>query len=222
MTTAADIITAVSYRIFPDTDQSITTTSEPNSTECIQWINEVCEELLTVCIENVSEIGRTTASITLADGDDDYTDLASLIFSPVILRDQDGEQFSGWIEKTNVRNPLKLTTEAALIDYDPELESEPVEFYLDGSNNLIFLPTPDATYTAKIPYYPYHTALTLTTDTVPFKRVFDNVIIESVTMRVQNREEYDLSFELKWFSYIRGQAQKIIAMRKNETVGFVN
>jgi hypothetical protein len=222
MTTVANILTAVSYSIFPDKDQSITTTSEPSQTECIQWQNEVCEELLTVCIETKTEIGRTTASITLADGDDDYTDLASLIFSPVVMYDQDGEQFSGWIEKTNVRNPLTLTTQAAVIDYDPALESEPVEFYLDGSNNLIFLPTPDATYTAKIPYYPYHTTLTATTDTVPFKQIFNNVIIESVTMRAQNREEYDLSFELKWFSYIRGQGRKIIFMRKNETVRFVN
>jgi hypothetical protein len=86
---------------------------------------------------------------------------------------------------------------------------------------VIFRPTPDDEYTAEIPYYPYHTTLTLTTATVPFLKVFDHVITESVTMRAQNRDEYDLSFELKWFSYIRKQARKIIAMRKNETVRFV-
>jgi hypothetical protein len=222
MTTVANILTAVSYRIFPDTSQSITTTSEPSSTECIQWINEVCAELLTVCIETKTEIGRAMGTVTLSDGDSDYPEYQNLIFSPTVMYDQDGEQFSGWIEKTNVRNPLTLTTESAVINYDPALESEPVEFYLDGSNNLIFLPTPDDTYTAKIPYYPYHTTLTATTETVPFKQIFDNVIIESVTMRAQNRDEYDLSFELKWFSYIRGQARKIISMRKNETVRFMH
>jgi len=222
MTTVANILTAVGYRLFPDSDQTITTTSEPNSTECTQWINEVCEELLTVCVERGSEVGRDTAEITLADGDDDYTDLADLILAPVVMYGLYGERFSGWIEKTNVRNPLKLTTQAAAIMYDPALESEPVEFYLNGSNTLIFLPTPDDEYTAMIPYYPYHTTLTATTDTLPFKKIFDNVMIESVTMRAQNREEYDLAFELKWFSYIRGQARKIISMRKNETVGFVN
>jgi hypothetical protein len=36
-------------------------------------------------------------------------------------------------------------------------------------------------------------------------------------MRSQNREEYELGFELKWFQYIRGQARKIIMMRKNPT-----
>ena len=218
MTTVANILTAVGYRI----NETISASSDPTQTECIQWINEVCEELLTVCIETGSEIGRTTASISLVDGTSSYADLASLLFAPTSLRGTDGCEYSGYIQKTNVRNPLILTTEAALIDYDPSLESEPCEFYIDGSNNLIFLPTPDDSYTAKIPYYPYHTALTATTDTIPFKRIYDNVIIESVVMRAQNRDEYDLTFELKWFSYIRSQAKKIIYLRKNPNVKIVN
>jgi hypothetical protein len=220
-TTVADILTQVGYRVFSD-GTAISTTTEPSQAECIKWMNEVCEELLTICVEMGSEVGRTTASITLADGDDDYTDLASLLFAPVIMWDDNGEQFSGWIEKTNVRNPLRLVTEAASVDYDPALESEPTEFYIDGLNTLYFLPTPDATYTAKIPYYPYHTALSATTDTIPFLRIFDSVIVESVTMRAQNRDEYDLSFELKWFSYIRKQARKMLSMRQNATVKFIN
>lgn len=222
MTTVANILTAVGYRLLNDGSGSISSTSEPNQTECIQWINEVCEELLTICVETGSEIGRTTGTITLADGDSSYDDLATTLFTPTVMRASDGSQYSGFILKTNSRNPLTLTTEAALIDYDPALESEPQEFYIDGSNNVIFLPTPDTTYTAKIPYYAYHTTLTATTDTIPFKKVFDNVIIESVTMRAQNRDEYDLTFELKWYSYIRGQAKKIIYMRKNAVVSFRN
>ncbi len=221
-TTVANMLTWVGYRIFTDGSTTISSSSEPSQAECIQWLNEVCEELLTVCIERGSEIGRSTASITLADGDKDYTDLASTLLTPYEMIDSDGQRFCGWIEKTNVRNPLKLGTEADSVNYDPAAESEPGMFYIDGSNTLIFLNTPDDTYTAKIPYYAVHTILTVTTDTVPFVRVFDNVIIEAVTMRSQNREEYDLSFELKWFGYIRKQARKIIAMRKGETVKIVN
>jgi len=221
MTTVANILTWVGYRIFPD-GTAISSSTEPSQTECIQWINEACEELLTVCVENATEIARTTASITLADGTASYSDLASLLLAPVIMQDKNGDTFSGWIEKTNTRNPIKLTTEAGSIDYNPSTESEPDEFYIDGSNNLIFLPTPDDTYTAKIPYYAYHTTLTLTTDTVPYKQIFDSVIVESVAMRAQNRDEYDLSFELKWFSYIRKQARKMLAIRKNPTVTIVN
>jgi hypothetical protein len=216
-TTVANILTAVGYRVFLD-GTAISATTEPSQAECIQWMNETCEELLTVCVEMGTEIGRTTASITLADGDKDYTDLAALLFAPTFLHDSDGETFSGWIEKTNVRNPLKLTTEAASIDFDPALESEPTEFYISADNTLYFLPTPDATYTAKIPYYAYNTVLTLTTSVIPFLKVFDHVITESVAMRAQNRAEYDLSFELKWFSYIRTQGRKILSMRKNPNV----
>lgn len=217
-TTVANILTAVGYRLFPDTTTSIGNTSEPTSTECIQWMNEIGEELLTICVEMGSEIGRTTASITLADGDADYTDLAALLLAPVIMRDKDGKQFSGWIEKTNSRNPLALVTEAEKLEFDPALESEPDSFYIDGANTIYPLPVPDATYTAMIPYYPYHTILTATTDTVPYIRVFDNVYIEALAMRQFARNEYDLGYEFKWFNYIRSQARKILSMRKNPTV----
>ena len=217
-TTVANILTAVGYRL----NTTINTTSEPSQSECIQWINEVCEELLTVCVTTGSEIGRTSATITTVDGTSSYTDLAALLFSPVMMTGMDGMQYSGYIEKTSVRNPLRLVSADALIDENPSEEAEPTEFYINGANGITFLPQPDDEYSAVIPYYAYHTALALTTATVPFIRVFDNVIIESVAMRAQNRDEYDLAFELKWFKYIRGQAVKIIYMRKNPTVGFVH
>jgi len=216
-TTVANMLTWVGYRIFTDGSTTISTSSEPSQAEVIQWINETVAEILTVCVERKTEIGRSTASITLADGDKDYTDLATTLLTPCEMLDDDGMRFCGWIEKTNVRNPLKLGTEADSVNYDPAAESEPDMFYVTGDNTLIFLNTPDATYTAKIPYYAVHTILTATTDTVPYVGVFDSVIIEAVTMRAQNRDEYDLSYELNWFKYIRGQARKIIAMRQGET-----
>jgi hypothetical protein len=110
-----------------------------------------------------------------------------------------------------------LTTEEALVDLDPSLESEPTSFYINGANGIVFVPTPDDEYTVKMPYYGYLTALTLTTSTIPFMRIFDHVITESVVMRSQNREEYELGYELRWFQYIREQARKIIFIRKNPT-----
>ena len=216
-TLVSNILTAVGYRLFLD-ETTIGTTSSPSQAECIQWINETCEEILSVCVEFGSEIGRTTpASITLVDGTATYTDLAALLFATVIYRDREGGQFSAWIEKTTERVPLTLTTEASLLKYDPTLESEPTEFYINGANGLVFLPTPDNAYTVKIPYYGYITAITLTTSPIPFMRIFDHVITESVVMRAQNREEYELGYELRWFQYIREQAKKILFMRKNPT-----
>jgi hypothetical protein len=221
MTTVANIITNIGYRLFLD-DTTISATSSPTQAECIQWMNETCEELLTVCVELGSEIGRTAAaSISLVDGTASYSDLAATLFAPVIYRDNKGGQFSGWIEKTSERVPLILTSEQELINYVPSLEKEPEKFYIDGSNNLVFIPIPDTAYTAKIPYYSYLTALALTTDTMPFLRVFDHVITESVVMRSQNREEYELGYELKWFQYIRKQARKIILTRKNPTAKII-
>jgi len=216
-TLVSDMLTWVGYRLFPDGSTTITASSEPNQSECLQWINEVCNELLTVCVTTGSEIGRSSGSITTEDGESTYTDLAALMFAPVLMYDKDGKQFSGYIEKTNVRNPLRLVGADALIDEIPSEENEPTMFTINGANGIQFFPQPDDEYTAVIPYYPYHTILTLTTNTIPFMQIFDNVILESVVMRAQNREEYDLSYELKWFSYIRSQAKKILYLRKNPT-----
>ena len=216
-TLVSDILTNIGYRLYRDST-TISSTSQPTQTECIQWINETCEEILTVCVELNSEIGRTTpAAISLVDGTATYTDLADLLFAPVIYRDMDGEQFSGWIEKTSERVPLRLITESELINHNPSTEAQPTCFYITGANSLVFIPTPDDSYTFKIPYYGYLTALTATTDTLPFMRIFDHIITESVVMRAQNREEYELGYELRWFKYIRDQARKILFMRKNPT-----
>ena len=96
-TTVANMLTWVEYRLFSSSDQTLTTTSEPSQAECLQWINEVCEELLTVCVTTSSEIGRAMATVTLSDGDSDYPEYQNLIFAPIVMKDSSGEQFSGWI-----------------------------------------------------------------------------------------------------------------------------
>jgi len=221
MTTVANITTSVAARIFT-MGESITTTSEPSQAEILLWINEVCAELITVCAETNSEVGRLTASFSTAADVTYVGTVSSYYLSSPVFKDKNGKQYSAWIVKTNEKKPLTLTTEAAELNYAPSETGEPDEFYIDGLNRFVFLPTPDAIYTVKIPYYANHTYLTLTTSTIPFNTIFDNLIIEAVTMRAQNRDEYDLSFELRWYSYLREQAKKIIYMRKNETVRFIN
>jgi len=213
-TTVANMLTWVGYRL----GVTISTSSEPTQAEGIQWINETVAEILTICVERGSEVGRSTATITLADGDADYTDLANTLLAPCEMRDSNGQRFCGWLEKTYSRVPLLLFTEADSIRFNPSNEAEPVGFYVGSDNTLYFLDIPDTAYTAKIPYYPVHTILTATSDTIPYRGVFDNVIVEAVAMRSQNRDEYELGFELNWFKYIRGQARKVLAMRQGETV----
>jgi hypothetical protein len=139
-----------------------------------------------------------------------YPDLASYIYAPAQ---------QGWIVKDHSREPINLVTEAQIIDYDPVEVTEPSEFYVDGSNNVCFPSYPDDAYTVKIPYWQIPTALTATTDTMPFLGLFDNVVVEAVTWRAQNRDEYDTSMELKWMSFLNEQARRVIAMRKRMNIG---
>lgn len=134
-----------------------------------------------------------------------YSTLATTLYAPAQ---------EGWIMDDHARNPIKLRSENCLLEYDPVEASEPSEFYVDGSNNVCFPVYPDAVYTVKIPYWTLPTALTAGTDTMPFLGLMDNVFIEALTIRAQNRDEYDLAFDLKWQSFLLDRVQRVIAMRK--------
>lgn len=207
MSTVANIISGVQGRLGGNI--TISATSDPTQTEVIMWINETIKWLVQVCAREKSELGRTTGSISATDGTASYSTLASAMMIP---------HDTAWILKTYERVPIKLCTEFESMNYDPSLEDEPEKFYLDGSNNIVYLPTPDASYTIKHPYWVFPTALTGTTGTIPFLGIFDNIIIEAVTIRIQNREEYDLSLENSWLTFLLKQAREIIIMRRNPNI----
>jgi len=125
----------------------------------------------------------------------------------------------GWIVKEGYRSPINLITEDQIIDYDPTEATEPAYFYVDGSNNVCFPSYPDDAYTIKIPYWQIPTTLTATSDTMPFLGLMDNVVIEAVTIRAQNRDEYDVSGEYKWQSFLMERVRNIIYMRKKTVIG---
>jgi len=216
--TVSELLTRVGYRLFPD-GSTLSTSTEPTQAECLGWMQEACEELLRVYVETKSELGTTFIDISLVDGTSTYTNLQTLIFAPVEFRKENGDLFAGWIVKTNELVPLKLFRWENVIDYSPSQEKEPDGFYLTGDDQLVFVPTPDDSYTARIPYYVTLTSLSTeagpgVTTTVPFLGVFDHVIVESIVLRAQNREEYDVGFELNWFKHLRDQARRLIALRR--------
>lgn len=135
-----------------------------------------------------------------------YSTLASTLYAP---------SQKGWIVDTYSRSELNLMSENDLINYNPVEYTKPQYFYVDGSNNVCFPSYPDAAYTVKIPYWTIPTALTATTDTMPFLGLFDNVFIEACTLRGQNRDEYDIALDLKWQSFLHERAARVIEMRKN-------
>ena len=272
MSTVSTILTRAGYR----TNKTIGATSDPSTTTCVAWLNEIALWITGICAEENSDLGRTLGSITtikktitgitqadpgvvtsashgLSDGDSvliksvvgmtevndtwytvankedntfelsgvdttDYTEYSSggyiykaaySDFSTMYVPSK-----TGWIMKTNSRNEIQLCVEEDSIEYSPSSISEPAFFYVDGSNNVVFLDTPDGAYTVKVPYWALPTAMSDGDSTVPFLGIFDNLFIEALVMRMQNRDEYDLSFEYKWFKFISEKARRAISMRK--------
>jgi hypothetical protein len=211
MSTAAGVLSGVAARVFRDGTAAFSTTTTPTLAEVLQWLNEYVDTVLNICAQEKSELGRKLGSIsaTLLGGATYSTFAADMVIPNDI----------GWILKTNSRDEITLVTEEKSLDFDPSDTGEPEHFYLDGSNNVVLLPAPDASYTIKIPYWYTQTTITDTSSTMPFSGLFDNLFIEAVTLRAQNRDEYDLSIELKLFDFIQDQARRRILMRRGTNVG---
>lgn len=154
-TTVTDFLTKLGIRL----NKTISATSDPTSTQVYHVINEISEWLSVVCMQNKSEIGRKTGSITLADGTASYDDFVDDIIAP---------DTRGWLLKTYSRDPIYLTTEEESVNYSPysSNETEPDKFYLDGNGNITFLQTPETTYTAKIPYWYHQTQIAAASYTI--------------------------------------------------------
>jgi len=146
-----------------------------------------------------------------------YDDFATTLYSVGIMIDSDGDEFSGWIEKTNSRDKLKLVTEASRVNYAPGESDDPACFYLDGSNNIVFLPAPNDDFTIKIPYYPIAT-IAEQDDTIPFLNIFDNLIIEGISTKYLYRTREDVGIEWNWFSFVKKQATRILQLRRRQPV----
>jgi len=279
MSVVSTLLTAAGYRIGGGT--TISATSDPTTTECLQWLNEIALWITGICAESDSDLGKTIGTITtIAAGisaatkaspcsitatahglmtsgtaetviknvsgmtelnDTEFT--ATYVGANTVTLGIDSSSYTtytsggyiskrkysglattmycpaqeGWIVDARARNPLKLMSEKSLIDYDPVEASEPAEFYVDGSNYICFFVYPDDAYTVKIPYWQLPTALTSSSDTVPFLGLMDNVFIEALALRYFTRNEYDTSYELKWQSFLLERVKRVIEMRKRMT-----
>jgi hypothetical protein len=136
----------------------------------------------------------------------EYTDLASYIYAPAK---------TAWIHDTYERKAINLCTEEDLLQYDPSHVGEPEKFYVDGDNNIHFIPTPDDAYIVRIPYWKIQTAVTATSSTVPFNGIFDGLIIEAVEMRAKVREEVDPAENQSWMKFLSARVKNVIWLRKH-------
>lgn len=204
MSTVSTIITALEYRI----GSSIDSGTNPSFEQCLSQLNADIQWILGMCAECNSELGRTTGTITTVDGTAYYTTLASDMYTP---------SYYGWVEGTYSRDRIELTTEESSLDFSPHTsgEAQPTHFYVTAAGTVYLLPTPDAVYTVKIPYWQVQTALTAKTSTMPFAGLFDSILIESLHTRLLHKFEQDPSYEFKWFQNLTQRVRNLIEMRKN-------
>lgn len=65
MSTANDVLTRAARKIFPNSSQqTLTTTTQPNTTEMLQWLNDGIRILTQVFAEHGSEYGRSISKIS--------------------------------------------------------------------------------------------------------------------------------------------------------------
>lgn len=200
-----------------ETDEVITHGAIVGMTE----LNNV-EVTVTVADDNTYTIGIDTSDYTAYSSGGYgykavYDDLASTLYAVAVMVDDSGDNFSGWIQKSTGRNKLTLVTEAELLEHVPGATNEPDRFFLDGSNNIVLVPTPDDAYTIKIPYYAAST-INATTDTVPFHGIFDSLVTESISTKYLYRTREDANIEWNWFKFIRERTKRIVKQRMRTSV----
>ncbi len=93
-----------------------------------------------------------------------------------------------------------------------------VEAYAIEGTNILLGNIPDSTTRVLQGWYwAIPTALSSTSDTVPFNAFFDWVIIEYATMRALNRDEYNVQMEMGLVAEAISGVTSILRLRKSRT-----
>ena len=149
-TTVTDFLTALEIRL--NKAGGITASSNPTLTQVYQVIYEISEWLARMCAQYESDIGRKVASVSLTDGTALYRDAIDDMIAPAA---------KGYLEDstTGARDELSLVAPDRITEYSAlaAAETKPDKFYIGPNGELNFLQTPDASYTAKIPYWRHQT-----------------------------------------------------------------
>jgi len=93
--------------------------------------------------------------------------------------------------------------------------SQPSSYYIEG-DNMGLLPFPDDIYTVKVKYIPDYTELTLTTESIPYKNLFNNVLVEGVKVIAKNREGYGTAVDAALMELFQDRAMSILRKRQKQ------
>ncbi len=182
------------------------------ATETIAYVNKWLEFIHSILTEHESELVKTgSGSFTTSEGVEIY-DLTVNAMGDLIA------PLTVWLSGIG---EIELVEESERMGHVISKEqgntsySQPSSYYLEG-DNIGLLPFPDSTtYTVKIKYIPDYTAL-IVTSTMPYKNLFNNVLIEGVKIIAKNREEYGTAIDAALMELFQDRAMSIIRKRQKQ------
>lgn len=182
------------------------------TTETLEYVNKWMEFVHQILSEHESDLVKTgTGSFTTSEGVELYdlsvNAMGDLLF-PVKV----------WLSGITEIEPVDESDRMDHVLSDEQgngAYSQPASYYLEG-DNMGLLPFPDSTgYTVKIKYIPDYTAL-LVSSTMPFKNIFNNVLVEGVKIIAKNREEYGTAVDAAILEIFQDKAMSIIRKRQKQ------
>ena len=180
--------------------------------ETLTYVNKWLEFLHSVLTQAESDLVKTgSGSFTTTEGIEIYdlsaNEMGDLI-APVHVW-LNGLKELEQAEESERMNHI-ISKEQGTTSY-----SQPGKYYLEG-DNIGLLPFPDSTeYTVNVKYIPDYTAVIIT-GTMPYKNIFNNVLVEGVKVIAKNRESYGTAVDAALMELFQERAVSIMRKRQKE------
>ena len=165
--------------------------------ELIGYINKCNEYIYELLVDDESELIQTgSGTFATVAGTQSYDLSANTMGDFWVPRSLGGhgdrQAYAVWI---STKEPMYMCREEDTFDAINQEEdsatgsrTEPREFCIIG-NYLWFRDVPDDAYTVKLRYFPNFVPLTLTTENMPFKNLFNNEVIQGTILYAKHRNE---------------------------------
>ena len=182
--------------------------------ELLGYINRCLEVLYEILVYDDSELTRTgTGDIATVDGTQSYdmsdNDMGDLWIPHRV-----------WVDEYP---PMKMCEEEDLYGGINAEESEntareqPDQYCIIG-DYIWFKTVPDDAYTVYFRYYPNFTPLTLVTESMPYKNIFNNEVIEGVKVLAKHRNEIGIQVDAILKDIFNEKAMRIMRKRRTKSV----
>ncbi len=182
--------------------------------ETLAYVNKFLEIIHIILAEHESDLVKTgTGSFTTSEGIELYdlsdNSMGDLLYPCTVWLSGLGEIEQA--EETD-RMPHVISKEQGNTSYN-----QPSEYYIEG-DNIGLLPFPDSTtYTVKLKYVPDYAAVVLGR-TMPYKNLFNGVLVEGVKIIAKNRENDGSAVDAAIMELCQDRAMSVLRKRQKQTV----